>query len=134
MATLDQLRRGMNRAAQNDDLTAVLQLGELQPDPGTVPGLVGRAAPAAARRRRRDTGNRASCEGQEWPIVVVHQADADQFPHRLADDVEEERRVFHVAITRARSHVTIVSGVQPSPFVAELVTEPPTVPPVKPTT
>ena len=66
-------------------------------------------------------------KGQEWPIVVVHQADADQFPHRLADDVEEERRLFHVAITRARSHVTIVSGVQPSPFVAELVTEPPAV-------
>jgi DNA helicase-2/ATP-dependent DNA helicase PcrA len=63
-------------------------------------------------------------KGQEWPVVVVHQADADQFPHRLAEDVEEERRLFHVAITRARDHVTIVSGPAASPFVDELVTEP----------
>ena len=63
-------------------------------------------------------------KGQEWPHVVVHLADADQYPHRLADDVEEERRLFHVAITRASGHVTIVTGAHPSPFVAELTTEP----------
>ena len=40
-------------------------------------------------------------KGQEWPHVVVHLADDDQYPHRLADDVEEERRLLHVAITRA---------------------------------
>jgi DNA helicase-2/ATP-dependent DNA helicase PcrA len=64
-------------------------------------------------------------KGQEWPHVVAHLADADQYPHRLADDVEEERRLLHVAITRCREHVTIVSGDTPSPFVAELTTEPP---------
>jgi DNA helicase-2/ATP-dependent DNA helicase PcrA len=63
-------------------------------------------------------------KGQEWPHVVVHLADADQYPHRLADDVEEERRLFHVAITRASRHATIVTGPRPSPFVAELTTEP----------
>ena len=63
-------------------------------------------------------------KGQEWPVVVVHHADADQFPHRLADDHEEERRLFHVAITRASGAVTIVAGDRPSPFVAELTTEP----------
>jgi DNA helicase-2/ATP-dependent DNA helicase PcrA len=63
-------------------------------------------------------------KGQEWPYVVVHLADADQYPHRLADDVEEERRLFHVAITRASRHATIVAGAHPSPFVAELTTEP----------
>ena len=40
-------------------------------------------------------------KGREWPRVVVFGADAGLFPHRLADDVEEERRIFHVAITRA---------------------------------
>ena len=40
---------------------------------------------------------------------MVHEVDAAQFPHRLADDVEEERRVFHVAITRAIEPVTIVA-------------------------
>jgi DNA helicase II / ATP-dependent DNA helicase PcrA len=63
-------------------------------------------------------------KGQEWPHVVVHLADAEQYPHRLADDVEEERRLFHVAITRARRHATIVTGARPSPFVDELSTEP----------
>jgi len=63
-------------------------------------------------------------KGQEWPHVVVHLADAEQYPHRLAEDVEEERRLFHVAITRASRHATIVTGARPSPFVAELTTEP----------
>ena len=67
--------------------------------------------------------------------MIVHLADADQYPHRLADDVEEERRLLHVAITRARRHATIVTGRRPSPFIAELTTEPPAVlaeePPVR---
>ena len=56
--------------------------------------------------------------------MIVHLADAEQYPHRLADDVEEERRLFHVAITRASQNATIVTGPRPSPFVAELTTEP----------
>jgi DNA helicase-2/ATP-dependent DNA helicase PcrA len=63
-------------------------------------------------------------KGQEWPIVVVHHADADQFPHRLADDVEEERRLFHVAITRASRDVVVVPSDTPSPFILECSTEP----------
>ena len=51
VATLDQLRRGMNRAAQNDDLTAVAPARRAAARSGTVPGLAGRAAPAAGRRR-----------------------------------------------------------------------------------
>jgi len=38
--------------------------------------------------------------------------------------LEEERRLFHVAVTRASRHATIVTGAHPSPFVAELTTEP----------
>ena len=40
-------------------------------------------------------------KGLEWPHVIVHDATSGLFPHRLSTDVEEERRVFHVAITRA---------------------------------
>jgi DNA helicase-2/ATP-dependent DNA helicase PcrA len=63
-------------------------------------------------------------KGQEWPYVIVHLADAEQYPHRLAEDVEEERRLFHVAVTRASRQATITTGPSPSPFVAELTTEP----------
>ena len=70
-------------------------------------------------------------KGQEWPVVVVHHADADQFPHRLAEDVEEERRLFHVAITRASAAATIVTGDRPSPFIAELTAAPGSTAPVR---
>ncbi len=63
-------------------------------------------------------------KGQEWPHVIIHLADAEQYPHRLAEDVEEERRLFHVAVTRSSRHATIATGPNPSPFVAELTIEP----------
>lgn len=41
-------------------------------------------------------------------------------PHRLSHDVEEERRVFHVALTRCSASVTLICGDEPSPFLSEL--------------
>src|SRR4051794_1927969 len=119
LSTLDVHRKGMNRAAQSDDLTAVAQLAALQPDPVLFESWL----VAALRRGWSDEGVTLATvhrvKGKEWPTVVVHQASADQFPHRLAEDVEEERRVFHVAITRGRSQVHIVPGRKPSPFIDE---------------
>ena len=124
VASLDANRRGMNRSAQGDDLTAVTHLAALHDDPTTFEKwmrsqLAVKRAPGGVLL---STVHRV--KGQEWPHVVVHLADAEQYPHRLADDVEEERRLFHVAITRAGGHATIVTGAHPSPFVAELTTEP----------
>ncbi|MCQ3805477.1 MAG: ATP-dependent helicase [bacterium] len=48
-------------------------------------------------------------KGLEWERVVVFGADEGLFPHRLTDDVEEERRVFHVAITRSRRETVVIS-------------------------
>ncbi len=132
VATLDQGRQGMNRSAQGDDLLALRQLARLHPDVSTFE----RWLRDELMTRRHPGGVVLSTvhrvKGQEWPHVVAHLADADQYPHRLADDVEEERRLLHVAITRCREHVTIVSGEHPSPFVAELTTEPPEHPPEPP--
>ncbi len=124
VASLDANRRGMNRSAQGDDLTAVTHLAALHDDPSTFERwmrsqLAVKRAPGGVLL---STVHRV--KGQEWPHVVVHLADAEQYPHRLADDVEEERRLFHVAVTRASRHATIVTGPHPSPFVAELTTEP----------
>lgn len=135
VATLDQGRQGMNRSAQGDDLLALRQLARLHPEVASFETwlrdqLMVRRDPAGVVL---STVHRV--KGQEWPHVIAHLVDADQYPHRLADDVEEERRLLHVAITRCREHVTIVSGETPSPFVAELTTEPPehpTEPPPRP--
>ena len=60
-------------------------------------------------------------KGQEWPHVVVYDASDGLFPHSLATDVEEERRLFHVAITRCSATVTVVADARrPSPFIEEL--------------
>ncbi len=124
VATLDAHRRGMNRAAQGDDLTALRQLAALHDDVASFESWL---RSRLAVKRSSDgvllsTVHRV--KGQEWPHVVVHLADAEQYPHRLSDDVEEERRLFHVAITRASRHATIVTGPRPSPFVDELTNEP----------
>jgi superfamily I DNA/RNA helicase len=105
----------MNRASQGDDLTAVVQLAALHDDPTTFERWM-RTNLAVARSHAGVTLSTVHrVKGQEWPHVVVHFADARQYPHRLAEDVEEERRLFHVAITRAGVHATIVTGQQPSP-------------------
>ncbi len=124
LSTLDTHRKGMNRAAQSDDLTAVAQLAKLQPDPSTFETWL-----RSELRRSWDSegvmlATVHRVKGKEWPTVIVHHADADQFPHRLATDVEEERRVFHVAITRGRRRVHVVPGTRPSPFIAQCLRPP----------
>ena len=124
IAKLDAHRHGMNRAAQNDDLTAIAQLAALQPDPAKFESWL-RAA--LANKWQADGVTLATVhrvKGQEWPFVIVHQADSDQFPHRLAEDEEEERRLFHVAITRASRDVLVVPSDRPTPFIVDCSTEP----------
>lgn len=130
VARLDGSHRGMNRASQSDDQTALLQLALQQPSPVEFEPWLRRTlqAPAAADGDGVTLATVHRVKGQEWPCVVVHCADADQFPHRLADDVEEERRLFHVAITRGGEKVAVVSGLAPSSFVEECRSLPQPVP------
>ena len=85
------------------------------------------AAHAAARadERARDEGVAVSTvhrvKGMEWPYVVVLGAHDGLMPHALADDIEEERRIFHVAITRGDTAVHVVADAQaPAPFLDQL--------------
>ena len=72
-------------------------------------------------------------KGMEWDRVVVFGAERGLFPHDLGEDVEEERRVFHVAMTRGRKEVVLlVDKTRPSPFIKELTGEAP--PAAKPAT
>jgi DNA helicase-2/ATP-dependent DNA helicase PcrA len=126
MNALDASRGTADRSAHGDDLWALEQLATLHPDPaGFEPWL--RAALTPARTRPGEDGPCVhlstvhKVKGREWPYVVVFGASADLFPHRLAEDVEEERRIFHVALTRAATSVVVLGdAAAPSPFLAEL--------------
>ena len=119
IAGLDGTRHGMNRASQFDDVTALAQLASLHADPVGFEPWLRRMFTTARSPHGVTLATVHRVKGQEWPYVVVHHAAADQFPHRLAEDHEEERRLFHVAITRAGRKVLVVPGAEPSPFIAE---------------
>jgi DNA helicase-2/ATP-dependent DNA helicase PcrA len=57
----------------------------------------------------------------EWPYVIVLGVHDGLMPHHLADDIEEERRIFHVALTRADTavHLLTESGAR-TRFLGEL--------------
>jgi hypothetical protein len=121
MDALDSSRTRPEGSSHGDDLDALEQLATLHPDPGTfrewladrlrVPGDVTGITLSTVHR----------VKGMEWDHVVVFAANQGLFPHRLADDIEEERRVFHVAITRCRSRVDVVADRgRISPFVDQL--------------
>jgi DNA helicase-2/ATP-dependent DNA helicase PcrA len=51
-------------------------------------------------------------KGLEWPVVFIPWLADGRFPTDLAinrpEDLEEERRVFHVAVTRAKDEVYLI--------------------------
>ena len=91
-----------------DDLEALLQVADLHPDAGSFEAWLRRAF----HRERAEDGVTLSTihrvKGREWDRVVVFGASDGLMPHRLADDIEEERRVLHVGITRGRSRVLVL--------------------------
>jgi DNA helicase-2/ATP-dependent DNA helicase PcrA len=123
-------RPGAEGSSHLDDLDALLQVADLQPDPELFETWLRRALDGPRASDGDPTAGAAAgvtlstvhrVKGREWPHVVVFGADAGIFPHRLAEDVEEERRVFHVAITRGIEAVTVLADDdRPSPFLAEL--------------
>lgn len=135
LAALDSSGRGASRSAHSDDLAALLDAARLHSDPSDfAPWL--RSQLSASRSGQSGRGGEGSkadsgrgvhlatvhrVKGQEWPHVVVYDASDGLFPHSLATDVEEERRLFHVAVTRCSATVTVVADARrPSPFIDEL--------------
>jgi DNA helicase-2/ATP-dependent DNA helicase PcrA len=123
MELLETSHRRLDRSAQTDDLDALVALAALHPEPeGFEEWLrASLAAPGSVDGVMLSTIHRV--KGREWPHVVLHDVSAGLLPHRLATDVEEERRVFHVGLTRGSTSVHVVAGEDPSPFVAELERE-----------
>ncbi len=124
MRSLEGAHRRVDRSAQTDDLDALVALAGLHPDPTTFESWLREELRRPGARDGVVLASVHSVKGREWPHVVVHEATAGLMPHRLAPDVEEERRVFHVAVTRAIETLAVVAGDPPSPFVAELFRDP----------
>jgi DNA helicase-2/ATP-dependent DNA helicase PcrA len=120
-AALDAGRTRADRAAQGDDLTAMRRVAALGPGPAEFEGWLREqlAAPMTPTGVTLSTVHRV--KGLEWDHVLVFGADRGTMPHELSGDLEEERRVFHVAMTRGRVSVTILADqARPSRFLAEL--------------
>jgi hypothetical protein len=118
----DALDRWSNGAiaAHGDDLAALAELAGLEPDPARFGSWLTEHLGAPADDFGVTLASVHSVKGREWPHVVVHHATSGLLPHRLAWDVEEERRVFHVALTRCVESVSVVTGDPASSFVAEM--------------
>jgi DNA helicase-2/ATP-dependent DNA helicase PcrA len=125
--TLDRSRRKVDRSSHGDDLDALEQLGRLEPDPTRFAGWLRsnlESADGDPHGVRLSTIHRV--KGQQWPQVIVYAVNDGLMPHRLSDDTEEERRVFHVAITRTVDRCLVVADERrPSLFLAELNREAP---------
>ena len=104
-----------------DDLEALLQVADLHPDAGSFEAWLR----ATFHRVHAEGGVTLSTihrvKGLEWDRVVVFGASEGIVPHRLAEDLEEERRVLHVGITRGRQRVLVLGDrSRPSSCLAEL--------------
>ncbi len=128
-ASLDHSAGDQIAASHLDDLDALIQVADHCPDPAAFgPFLTGvvRQPPVDGPAVTLSTIH--SVKGLEWPHVVVVGTVEGVSPHRLATNapaLEEERRVFHVAITRASQQLTVVAPrTGTSRFVAEVLGEP----------
>ncbi|MGH9182779.1 MAG: ATP-dependent helicase, partial [Acidimicrobiales bacterium] len=129
MGQLDGSRGGGEGSSHLDDLEALEQVAGLHPEPATFEPWLR----ALLRRETVPDGVTLSTvhrvKGREWDRVAVFGVTAGLMPHRLAVDGEEERRVLHVALTRARRRAVLLADAdRPSPFLAELAGTAPTGP------
>ena len=62
-------------------------------------------------------------KGLEFPVVLLYGAGKGELPlenEKHPADIEEERRLFYVGMTRAREELILTYAKEPSPFLEEL--------------
>ncbi len=122
---LDRSRTRVDKAGHADDLVALHRTVSVYSEVGTFEENL-----RAALARHRGAGDVRDgvtlstvhrVKGMEWNRVLVFGADRGLMPHALSENVEEERRILYVAITRARRQAVVVADAdRPSRFLAEM--------------
>lgn len=110
---LDGSRSDASGSNHLDQLRALEQVAALHPDPATFEEWLRDELAVPPERGGVTLSTIHRVKGMEWDIVLVYHATEDLMPHRLSmnasEQIEEERRVFHVAITRGRRTVFVFS-------------------------
>jgi superfamily I DNA/RNA helicase len=150
---LDELRRSEkdaetveNRVRNLQDLVASMDDGERQmlPPPERLQSFLEELALDGEREDEKENPGDAvtlitmhSCKGLEFPHVYIVGLEDGLLPHsrsKVEGTLDEERRLFYVAITRAMQSLTIshctgrkkygqITPCYPSPFLMELPAE-----------
>ena len=123
---LDRGRSRVDRSAHSDDLVALRRCARVYGAPASfeenLRTLLSRHSGGSDPPGGVTLSTVHRVKGMEWDRVVVFGVDEGLMPHHLAVDVEEERRVLHVAITRGRQEVVVVADARrPSPFLREML-------------
>jgi DNA helicase II / ATP-dependent DNA helicase PcrA len=122
MDVLDSSRGEADRSTHADDLVALEAVASLHADAASFePWLRDLLARRPVSGPAVLLSTIHKIKGREWEHVIVYGASQGLLPHRLSDDEEGERRVFHVALTRAIRQVVVLADAEEcSPFVSEL--------------
>ncbi len=132
---LDASRRVISRSSHTDDLRALESVALHCEDPrefeGWLAGQLERPHQQVRYDIERESRHKVCLstihrvKGLQWPHVIVLGANNELMPHRRASDIGEERRIFHVALTRCSNTVLVVTGGPASPFIGETRTRAP---------
>ncbi|CAN5646521.1 hypothetical protein BH10ACT1_BH10ACT1_07360 [soil metagenome] len=120
MTMLDRTGGGQG-SSHLDDLEGLLGVADLHPDPAGFEPWLRRVFGRESDPEGITLSTIHRVKGREWDRVLIFGVSDGVVPHRLSTDIEEERRVLHVGITRGRHRVAVLADrSRRSPFLAEL--------------
>ena len=127
----DYLRRSSGfpetGAARAANVEAFLRYAQGQPTPSALLAHLDDLAARGVGQSRTSAADAVSlltvfrAKGLQWPVVFVPDCNQGIFPYGGPDEIEEERRLFYVALTRTQSrlHLHMVRTEPPSQFLVE---------------
>ncbi len=108
MSQLDGSKGSGAAGSHLDDLDALIQVADLEPNPAEFEPWLRAALRDSAGSRGVSLATIHRVKGREWDRVAVYGVNQGVLPHRLSENEEAERRVMHVAITRARDRCAVL--------------------------